>query len=370
MTFAVEGFATVAQNYISKQVASNFYRKATFLAILGALTLGNQSKTSLEIGRPGSGEILTAANVSQVERKRLGTVNNYLPRIQKFQTSNSKWMGVRDTMPSVASPTTLSQGQATQFAASFAWADLTTPMLIWHEDKIRAGQESTKEGQALAMGQLIDEATEVGMQEHIDEINSKTWTGNPSSQTAALWDQPLGINQALQAANVYANVDRAVEATWRAQVDSTITSVDINRIVDDANLTKELRVKGNGANCIITTVALYQQFKAQVLNTGGVVLQNGLPEMAKIGVKKEVLQKDNVYIAYDSQAAANSVQVFDLTTWKFMVHPSRNFSVSKWTDLSDKGEGAKDADQAFIRTRLMLTCDNPFLNVKYSAIGT
>src|SRR4051812_34698869 len=117
MAFAVEGFATVAQNYISKGIASNFYAKAPLLAILGALTLGNNNKQSLEIGRVGVGEIVSGAMVSPAEKKRLGTVNAYLPRIQAFKTNNTKSMGVRDTMPVVANASTASHGQAMQAAA-------------------------------------------------------------------------------------------------------------------------------------------------------------------------------------------------------------------------------------------------------------
>lgn len=373
MAFAVTGFATVAQNWISKQIASNFYAKAPFLAILGALTIGNNAKTSLNIGRPDSGEILSGKMISVGEKKKLQGINSYLPRIQGFTTSNTKSMGVRDTMPTTANPTTASHGQAGQNAAKFNWTHLKTPILIWHEDKIRAGQDGTKEGQAISMAQLIDEATEVGLQDLNDTLITQVWTGNPADQTADLWDTQSGINQALDTGNVYGNVDRAVggNAVWRSQKDTALTAVDIRKIIDDANLTKLVRVKGNGINCVLTTTALYQQFKAQILaSRAGIVLDNGLPEFAKMGVKKEVLQVDGAYVMYDPGCSANNVCCFDLSVWKFMVHPQANFRVSKFTDISEQSEGAKDADQAFAHLRYMLTCDNPFLNVRYTAIGT
>jgi hypothetical protein len=64
MAFAVERFQTVAQNFISRGVASNFYKKAQFFAILGALTLGNRKDDMLSIGRPNSGEILSGGMVT------------------------------------------------------------------------------------------------------------------------------------------------------------------------------------------------------------------------------------------------------------------------------------------------------------------
>jgi hypothetical protein len=376
ITFPVSGFNTVAQNFISRGVASNFYSKSTFLAVLGALTLGkNKKKDMLSIGRPDGGEILTNGMVSEIQRKKLGTVNAYLPRVQGFSTSNTaaRTGSGRVTLPDVANKTTASHGQANQFAAQFKWTHVDTPILIWHEDKIRAGQEGTKEGAAIAMGQVIDESTEIASQDQIDWLATKVWTGGGAiTQTNDLWDEPLGIVEATKTNNTYANVDRTVtgNSVWQSQVDSTFTAVDAKRLVDDANLTKGLRVKGQGADLILTTTALYQQFKQQVLAGGGVILQNGLPEMAKLGVKKEMLQIDNVLITYDPNCPANSAVVFDTSVWKFMVHPQFNFRVTPFVDNTTTGI-AKDAyDYAYIQTRFMLTCDNPFLNVRYSALGT
>jgi hypothetical protein len=62
---------------------------------------------------------------------------------------------------------------------------------------------------------------------------------------------------------------------------------------------------------------------------------------------------------------------FDLTAWKFMTNPRNNFRVSRFVDISENSEGAKDADQAFVHLRYMLTCDNPAIAaVKYTAVGT
>jgi hypothetical protein len=312
--------------------------------------------------------------VSPVERKRLGTINFYLPRAQLFATANSAYRAGgtgRVALPDVASKTTLSHGQAMQGAAKFGWTHLDTPILVWHEDKIRAGNEGTKEGQSIAMGQLIDEATEVAIQDHLDKLATDVWTGNPSSQSADLWDAPLGLVQAVDTANTYGNVDRSTEALWRAQKDTTFTAVDITKIIDDANLTKSVRVKGRGVNCILTTTALYQQFKAQILSQGGVVLQNGpLQKFAKMGVTMEVLQKDNCYITYDPNCPASNVFALDTSVFKFMLHPQFNFKTTPFVDNTKTGIAKEAYDYAYLQSRFMLTCDNPFLQVRYTAIGT
>jgi hypothetical protein len=370
MAYPVQKYQTYSQNYISRGIASNFYSRCTWLSLLGAMSLGNQKKDELEIGRPDSGEILSGANISPIERKNLGTINRYLARVQTFETSNTKWMGERDTLPTVANPTTASHGQANQAAMSFAWADVVTPILIWHEDMIRADDKASKEGVALARAQVIEEATEVAYQEHVNALNTGLWTGNPADQVADLWSAPLGLVQAFSASNVYGGVNRAVDTAVQAQVDATITSTNIRTILDNAQVTRGLRDKSNGIDLMLTTPALYLQFKAQITAASGTVMHSGLPAMAKMGVKKEVLMIDDVAIAYDLSVPANHVMCFNTKTWKVMFHPKRNLTVTPFVDLSKTGEGAKDADQAYIRTRLMQTCDDPSKNVVYTLIGT
>ena len=376
MAFAVEGFSTIAQNYISKGIASNFYPKLPFLSMLGALTLGNNNKDTLDIGRPGVGEILSGRQISVAEKLNLGRINSYLPRVQLFETSNSAWLSSYGSMPTVnvpgtATATSGAQSLMVQASAKFNWCEYITPIMIMHEDKIRAGQAGTREGQAIAMSQLVDESTEIAFQEHIKGINTGIWSGSAASQTADLWSAPLGISVAVAATNTYGNIDRGTHTQWAAQVDSTTTSVDIANIIDNANITKSLRTKGPGVDLIICNPDLYPSFKRQVLANGGCVVQNGpIVKMAKWGVTQEVLQKDNAYIMYDPTCPANTVYALTSSTWRIAFHPERNFTVGKFVDLTQTGEGGRDADQAHIRTRFIFSCDNPFLNVKYSAIGT
>lgn len=371
-TFAVEGFATLSQNYISKTIASNFYPKLPFMAALGALTLGNNNKDVLQIGRPGVGEILSGRVISPAERLTLGTVNAYLPRIQRFETSNTVKLTKYGSMPTLSNPTTAAQSMAMQASAKFCWTEFITPIEIQHEDKIRAGQGSTKEGQAIAMSQVIDEATEVAMQEHVKAINTDIWAGNVGDQSLDLWDSLSGILYAVDDDNTYGNINRATSANapWRSNVDTTFKAVDIIKLLDDANLVKGLRVYGPGADLCICNINLYPTFKQQVLSSGGVVLQNGMPKMASLGVKQEVLQKDNCYIMYDSTCPANQVYFFTGRTWRIAFHPERNMSVTPFVDLTKTGRGAADADLAYIRTRMMMSCDNPALQVRYEAVGT
>lgn len=403
MAFAIEGFSSYSQNYIGKGINSNFYPKAVFIAILGALSLGNNDKQPLQIGRPGKMEILAGGKlVSPAEKldpEAAGFgANGYAPRSQLFETQNSKWMGRYDTAPTVSSATTLAQSQAMQGAALFRPAEVMTPGLIWHRDKERAGQRGSSDGRAIAMAQILEEATEVAYQEHVNNINWGIWFGNPSSQAVDPWDQPLGLVQAFSRTNVYGNVDRAVAANtalWGAGTDSTITSPDIIKLLDEANLNTSastsrigLNIFGEGASFALCGIANYVSFKNQILSSGGggVILQNGIPQFASIGVKKEVLQKDNCYVMFDPMIAATPpgknisgytvpasfqkyVFFFSAKTWRLAFHPQKNMTVTPFRDLSLYQEGGKEADQFFIDTQLVFSSDNPGQNVVFSTIG-
>jgi hypothetical protein len=285
-------------------------------------------------------------------------------------------MGAYDTTPTVANPTTAAHSQAMQASAKFMRARLKTPILIWHEDKNRALQKETSRGQGLAMSQLIDEATEIAYQEHVKELADKMINGNPANQTVDPWDQPLGLIQALTLLNVYGNVDRndVANAVWRPQVDAALKAVDIVKILDDANVTKDLKTKGpgTGADLVLTTKSLFLDFKEQVRAKGGTTVLNDavVKGFAAMGYTEEVLRYDNAYIMYDPGLPANNVCCLTMATWQARIKPGKNVTVSKFVDLSDKTEGAKEADQAFIETEFILSCDNPFLNVRYTAIGT
>lgn len=371
MSFAVEGFAAIAQNYIPRTIASNFYARTTFLSALGAFSLGNQNKSVLEIGRPGNnaGAIFSGKAVNPADMLQLGTVNGYQPGIQRFAVDNSKVMMARDTEPTTANPTTNSNGQAIEATAMFRWVRIDTPILIWNNDIRRAGQQPT--GRGIAMADFIEKATEVGLQAHVGAWNTQVWTGNPSDQASDPWDSLIGLPYAVSATGIYGNVNRsdAANAAWRAQVDASTTTVDIVKLLDRVNIGLGLRDYGPGADLCICNSSQYPIFKQQILNSGGVVMQNGMPKMGELGVTKECLQKDNCYIMYDVSCPANTCYFFTSKCWRLAMRPGVNLSVTPFEPLNKYVEGGKDAVQAYVRTEAIFSNDNPYLSVKFTALS-
>jgi hypothetical protein len=72
---------------------------------------------------------------------------------------------------------------------------------------------------------------------------------------------------------------------------------------------------------------------------------------------------------YDASCPANTVLGFVMDAWRVALAPGKNLTVTPFTDLSDKAEGAKEADQAFITTEFIFSCDNPGIQTKLSNVG-
>lgn len=383
------GFDAVCQKYIqSRPIASNFYKKSPLAMILGALTMGNNNKDSLSIGRPGTGEILSGAVIPPVEKLRLGSVNEYVPRIQGFKTQNTRELDVYDDLPGTVNATTNAPSQADQYGAGFRWGEIVTEIKIWHEDKMRWLNEGSKDGAGLAAVDGLQHATEVAMQDHIDAIIEGLWNGNPASQTASLWKSTsgnpfsspgfcLGVLQMVSATNTYGRIDRSNAdnaALWAASVDSTITTDNVQTIIDDFKFVKQLSDTGTGPYLMLVPNNQFVKFRAQAKASHTIVEQmpDGLVKMAKMGVTSDCVRVDDFYIVRDPWLTTNgyttTVICLDASTLKVMFHPERNFTVGKFTDQTDYGDNPSDLDRAFIRTRLMFTNDNPKRSAKYTAI--
>ena len=393
--YAVEGFATIAQNYITKTLAPQQYLRSAMLYALAGITAGYTNEP-LAIGRKDAGEVLSGLKMSPARRMFLQSINSYQPRIQAYKTSNTRMMGARPTMPTVGSATTRSHGQATQAAADFRFAKMRTPILVWHEDIDRAldGNEGRgRAGMGVAVGQLVEEATQVGLQEHMDHLACRLLYGSPPSQDEDPWLDFSGVASGVSASNRYGRINRGALSTgdpWLSNVISTSFQTDITSIVDYCKINLKFNSISGGPYLILAGGANYLTFKNQVLNRGGVIMETpagaGLPAMAKIGVEREVVKKDDYLLMWepmldscpaldaDSGAALYTatptyVYVLSLREWVFILNKKYNIKTDEFVDISNKSEGAKDADQGFITTRGLLACDKPNVQAVFTALA-
>lgn len=382
-------FAAEAQDYIdASSIASNHYYRSPFLSWLGELTIGNHKKHSLEIGRPDSAAVLGGSDLDPADHKSLQGVNTYRPRVQTFKTTNSTFRTTPfGTTTQVANIETRSHAQAALAEPGFNWCAQDTPIWIWEEHLIRAAQanEGNDTGAGIAYSQLVREATEVATQDHIDAKLTAVFEGNPADQTAMLWSAPLGIVQAADNDNTYAQVDRTNPnaLTWRSQVDTTLTSTDVVAIVNDIHYTKKLNTLGTGAKgylCMCPS-PIYILIKQQILGmrSVGVVMPSGsaLPEMAKGGVTAEFCRYEDCYFCHEpfmnnpdtSSAYTNTIFVTDPSTWIVINHPKFKNKISDFTKQATIYGGMR-GEFAEINDRYILANRNPYRMIRYTAINT
>ncbi len=396
MGYAVEGFGAVAQDYISRTCASTWYQKDPLLTLL-ALKAGKDNMGGLQIGRSGYGEWLRGVPINPMRKMNIQGINSYRPRIQQFVTSNTKIMAARDTEPTVSNPTTNSQSQAAQATALFHWTRQDTPAIVWHTDLERAlASSNTADGQGIAVGQVVEESTQVALQEHLSQLSARFRYGTVTNQSVDPWTDYSGLlTDAMgSTTNTYGNVDRnsiSSSSPWIPNVVTTAFARDIQQIVQYANMDLRCKAVGNGVNLIGAGSTNYKIFKNQILSRGGVVIQNtadsrfALAPNAKYGVTMEVCLFENAYVVWDPfldsveatnattgaalySAQPNTVYAFNLDVMNLILHPQRNVTVKPFVDLSDKAQGAIDANQSFVTTNAILAVDVPRVNAVFTNV--
>jgi hypothetical protein len=274
-------------------------------------------------------------------------------------------------MPTVSNATTDSQDQILG-TAKFNWVRKTTPIIVWNESLFRAMETGVSGAKGKAVANVLETAADAALNKHIDAWATAFWTGTPASQSSDPWSDVSGLTDALgSTTNTYGNVDRSVAANaqWVPQLVTSARSAILSEIIDEANLTLNCGIVGRGVDVILTTPALYRQFKAEARAKGQTVMVNGMPEMGEYGFKQECLRFDNSYVMFDPLCPAGYVACLNLETWKVILGSKQNFSVGKFVNLPDYSEGAKDAHQAIIDTRMIVSCDNPKVNCLFTNVS-
>jgi len=395
MPYPVSGITTLSQARISSTIAPQGYAKSGLLYALGGFNRSNGNP--LEIGRPKSPIILSGADIPVAEKMNLRNMSSYEPRIQSAKTNNTLVRSARGSMPRVGNSTTTSQGQVVQNAAKFYWFYcLTTPMQIWQYDLDMAmSGAGSDEQRGLTMGKLTEDATNIGIEEHMDQLASRLLYGSPTYQSVAPNDDLQGAILAATPNVFYGQADRSTlgaDDPWQGVTVSTSVALDIYEIHQNAQIKQKMNVFAGGINLWLCGGDNYSTFKRQILarDKDRGVLPQGLPTMAKYGIEREVLRVDNAYVIHepfldtcyaqqstlleDGTANPNAGNVlytaqpslvlgFNLKLWKLMLHPKYNAAQRGWKDISETAVGNPAALINFIETAAILSCDRPRVGV-------
>lgn len=375
LDYVREGFRAFAQDMALPYICSNFFGRLPLLYFM-AMRSGQNSKTLMRLGRPGMQPILSGAKLSKAKMETYSGLSCRVS-IHTATTDNTKEMGFRDTRPTVTAGT----GQDMNYGeAEFRRSRLITPIKISHAS-LRVALDTGQGGADRAVKNVVRNAVDEALGVHSSALATRAWFGgviNPTdsvdytfNQNKTPWARHLGVLSAMNTDNVYGRVNRAnisSTAAWRGKRVTTAMAPDIFEIIDEMNIGQSCADSGvgdGGVSLILCTKTQFRKYKRQSRKEGYNVKywSDGVPEMAELGFRREVLLIDNTYVTYDPLCPAGYAAGFNLGTWVFAADKNDNFNVTDFESMCDNGQsGGEEADQAFVITESGLICHSPYAN--------
>jgi hypothetical protein len=369
------GLPAVMQDHLSDVLIDNLVDQMPTLYAIMAKDGNKEPGKSQGLGRPSSGAVFTGVPMPKVRRLEIVGTDKYLPIVATSlpSSSDSKWMGQYDTVPTVADWGNNSPTNALSRPV-FKWAELATPILVGRKDLRRTMAGGQNPAARKSVGDLWTFAAEQALKQHLTLWNNVlfgTASIAPTSVDDNCWDKPYSIAAALSSTNNYAGVDRTLSANtwWQGNTVSTATTANLIDMVDYANYTGPgIAKKGRGIEFMVAPLALFPVFMAQARANNQLSVVDKIPELGNIGFRRPLVRYNNTYVICDPTCPATYVYGLDLSTWTVAFSQAANFSVGKIVDLSETAEQGKDALKSTIRTEAIIACEAPSRNIVWNNV--
>jgi len=356
------------ERYIPKMV-SRQYTRSPLLGMLVKRGGGDGELRPNSLNIVGGGNVMTSARRAAIAGSY--QVNVFL---QYTTVGGQKWMSARDTEPALSTPASAGGSQdQTRKSAYFRAAELHGEIIVW--------KNTTLLGQGrYAIGSAVDEALNVGAQDHLDEFIKQLYVGDPADQTADIWSLPSGLNQICDTDNTYGGLDRTVSpanTTWQGRRVTTNTTAAL-AIIDNANITQAMQDVGTGIDTFLVNKAAYLTIKAEALSKGGILIHRGTPEAARLGLAREAVFYGDVLITYDPwlknytdesvdlSAAAVGLTMGDLVLETFDGH---FFTAGEFVDVGKYARSGLHAKRAIMETHFLFWTEKPWNHILYTAVS-
>ncbi|HVT79583.1 MAG TPA: hypothetical protein VHM90_02910 [Phycisphaerae bacterium] len=383
LRYVREGIRAFTQEATLPYICSNAFGRLPLVYFL-AMRSGQTSKSDTRLGRIGQAAILGGTKLSKAKQDSLkGSVIKV--DIHTGEVDDSKEMGSGDTRPTATTPHDENYGQA-----EFRKSRLATPIKVKHsalEEALNMGNSGSSDR---AVKQLWRNATDAAMAKHISRHARELWFGgvvNPTdsvdytfSQNVQPWPRKLGLLSAMHTTNVYGRVNRAglpAGSPWLSRRVTDAFAPDIFEVVDEANLPNDSSIQaasdsgvGDGyVSLVLCTRKQFRKYKRQARAQGHKYWPEGIPEMAELGFRREIIQVDNTYVTWDPLCPAGYAACLNLGTWAFATNDKWNFKTTDPASMCDNGQaGGEEADQAFVITESCLVNWSPYANVLFTNI--
>ncbi len=358
------------------------------LYLLTGLTGSKGQAFGLGAPDTSSSVTISGTNTAKPSKEKMFAEGAYRPTIQYATASltDGKTMGQYSSVP------VRSDGATNNPAAYFI-----QPEAHFHEradpyevpnDQIETIVGNSTGGwpaqATVAIGNIMDAEVKTVEAQHLKYWNMLLWgtTGNgyPSDQTAVKWDAlhsiPYSIGPDTQSSsnvyrrNNYLGLDRSVTANafWRGKGTDAYGNVIFRDLIRALNYssTYGFAAVGNGCDCILVDGTGFQKAMNEADGKFGVIMHNGLPEMAEMGFNKDIVCFDNkTYVVYDPECPSGHMACLNSSTWTVAIHPQKNFRVSTPTDQTIN-KGGDDVTCGHIRTKMLWCNEEPAMNAYFT----
>lgn len=363
-----------ADRRIRKELLSSWYQRSPIITFMTGKLKGESN-----LGRPGSlGVIGGSGNFSSPERTNEAGAEVQV-RLQSANSKSVKYMGATDTSPSMGN-----QAQnRDRTSAYFRW---TGPLA----SAVKVDNQVIRTSNGAKIASATEEAVDQATENLLDQLKLDIWRGNPTSQTADVWDNPLGILQAIDTDNTYGNITRSSATHYWSGNRVTTALTPSLKLIDDANLGVRtcsgigfpMKNYGMGANLWLASNAVYAKLKDEALARGQSITVGDMPEASKVGIKYECIMYGNATIvadptltgtwtSYDSDVTDATKVMVGLTTedWIFSINPTENFRLTKFVDQGEATPGGDDALTASFRLMYRQYCRKPHRQIVFTNLA-
>lgn len=361
-----ENFHAYANEHIVPDMFSGVFKFTSLAPILGL-----RGATDGKLGRPGSrlfvGRKLSPAKKSVYE----GSTQAHF-FFNTGKVGGGKWIGEDDT----GSTAGAERSNKKKKSVYVSWSEHSQPIAIQNQviDANQGGE---------AIGNVLEDAVALAVEEQLEELATKIYTGNPSNQsTDEIWSEPIGLQQWIHDSNNVGGIDRssAANAEFRGRRSTASLKASLSLIdeimlegVDDGDsgTTIPLQERGSRGDVILTTNKIYNTLKQEALSRNvGNRVTNAMPEGGQVGFLQEYIDYNGRIISYDPYCPANHLFVLDSNSILMQVFSGKNFSVLPFVDLrrSRPGSGQPDLTTSEVCTKMRLMVHEPWKNFQGTSV--
>ncbi len=353
---SLQSFHAYAKYALLEGMKTSLFKVPT---LLGAVA--NKQTVSGRMGEPGVSAVI-GKPMSVAKRKSLGgSTQRHIP----FQTSRvggGKYLSEDGTTSSTGTDRQDKKKRTT----AISWSFYEQPISI----RNMALRMSNDEYQT---GSVIEDGVHMAVNEACEQIAGDLWNGAPSSHSADVYDDLVGVDQWVDDDNTIGSIDRSSVTGFNGVRTDTAKTISLSTI-DDAALdpTNGLSLFGGRSDLAVTTSGIYNNLKQEALATGGQLMFAEKPQGQPIGFEGDYINYNNTMICFDpyatnAEGTANYFLLTDSSTWCFETHSSENWRVTPFKDLADDAApGSDDLTVSKIRIGMRWYNEQPWKSHLYA----